>query len=154
MKRVLFICSGNLYRSAAAESILRRKLADAGVTGWTADSAGTLSLGHAARPDDFGRLLTQRGYESGGVAKYVYDADPSGADLILVMEPGHAEALKALVPMWEWGRIRLFMDFCFGSRSILADPAVQLNEDLYRETLDVIERGCDRIVEKIINGQI
>ena len=48
MKRILFICSGNMYRSAGAEFILRKKLTEAGIEGWTVDSAGTLQLGHAS----------------------------------------------------------------------------------------------------------
>ena len=50
MHRILFICSGNMYRSAGAEFILRKKLNEAGIEGWTVDSAGTLQLGHARRP--------------------------------------------------------------------------------------------------------
>ena len=56
--RILFICSGNMYRSAGAEFILRKKLADEGITGWTADSAGTLELGGVSRPEDFGHIDT------------------------------------------------------------------------------------------------
>ena len=41
MKRILFICSGNMYRSAGAEYILRKKLAEAGIDDWIVDSAGT-----------------------------------------------------------------------------------------------------------------
>ena len=48
MKRILFICSGNMYRSAGAEFILRKKLTEAGIEGWTVDSAGTLQLRHAS----------------------------------------------------------------------------------------------------------
>ncbi|MGM9783449.1 MAG: hypothetical protein ACI3ZI_00075, partial [Candidatus Cryptobacteroides sp.] len=48
MYRILFICSGNMYRSAGAEFILRKKLTEAGIEGWTVDSTGTLQLGHAS----------------------------------------------------------------------------------------------------------
>ena len=48
MHRILFICSGNMYRSAGAEFILRKKLTEAGIEGWTVDSTGTLQLGHAS----------------------------------------------------------------------------------------------------------
>ena len=48
MHRILFICSGNMFRSAGAEFILRKKLTEAGIEGWTVDSTGTLQLGHAS----------------------------------------------------------------------------------------------------------
>lgn len=154
MKRILFICSGNMYRSAGAEVILRKKLLDAGITGWETDSAGTLELGRIARPEDFGRILAERGYEFGGRTKYVYAANAATAYLILVMEPQHQYVLRGIVPEQDWGKIRLFMEFCFGSRTVLTDPSGFFSEDLYRETRDTLERGCDRIVEMIKEGRI
>lgn len=154
MKRILIICSGNMYRSAGAEVILRKKLLDAGITGWETDLAGTLELGRIARPEDFGRILAEHGYEFGGRTKYVYAADAATADLILVMEPQHQYVLRGIVPEQDWGKIRLFMEFCFGSRTVLTDPSGFFSEDLYRETRDTLERGCDRIVEMIKEGRI
>lgn len=39
--RVLFVCTGNVFRSVSAEYCLRKHLADHGVTGITVASAGT-----------------------------------------------------------------------------------------------------------------
>ena len=149
MKRILFICSGNMYRSAGAEFILRKKLSDSGIGDWEIDSAGTLELSRIPRPEDFGRILAEHGYEFGGRTKYVYAADAASADLILVMEPQHQYVLRSIVPEEEWKKIRLFMEFCFGSRAVLTDPSGFFSEDLYRETRDTLERGCDNIVEMI-----
>lgn len=154
MKRILFICSGNMYRSAGAEVILRKKLLDACITDWEVDSAGTLELDEVARPEDFGRIMAEHGYEFGGRTKYVYAADAASADLILVMEHQHQYVLRNIVPDQDWGKIRMFMDFCFGSRAVLTDPSGFFSEDLYRETRDTLERGCDRIIEMIKEGRI
>ena len=148
MKRILFICSGNMYRSAGAEFILRKKLAEAGIDDWIVDSAGTLQLNRTRRPEDFGRILAEKGYEFGGVTKYVYDADAASVDLILVMESQHQYALRGIVPQEQWDKIQLFMMY-FGSRSVLTDPSGFFSDDLYRDTRDTLERGCDVIVEKI-----
>ena len=151
MKRILFICSGNMYRSAGAEFILRKKLAEAGIDDWIVDSAGTLQLNRTRRPEDFGRILAEKGYEFGGVTKYVYDADAASVDLILVMESQHQYALRGIVPQEQWDKIQLFMMY-FGSRSVLTDPSGFFSDDLYRDTRDTLERGCDVIVEKIQNN--
>ena len=84
MKRILFICSGNMYRSAGAEFILRKKLTEAGIEGWTVDSAGTLQLGHARRPEAFGAILAEKGYDFGGETQYVREADAPSKHEILV----------------------------------------------------------------------
>ena len=154
MKRILFICSGNMYRSAGAEFILRKKLADEGIAGWSVDSAGTLELRGTERPQDFGRILAEHGYDFGGRTRYVFEADAASAHLILVMEPQHMQVLRSIVPKENWGRIQPFMSFCFGSQAILMDPSGYFNDDLYRETRDTLERGCDRIIEKIKAGII
>ena len=65
MKRILFICSGNMYRSAGAEFILRKIFAEAGIDDWIVDSAGTFQLNRTWRPEDFGRILAEKGYEFG-----------------------------------------------------------------------------------------
>jgi len=154
MKRILFVCSGNMYRSPGAEFILRQKLAEVGIQGWEVDSAGTIELEQAPRPEDFGRILAEHGYSFGGRTKYIFVADPASAELILVMEPQHGELLRRIVPEERWDRIHPFMSFCFGSRAILTDPSGFFSEDLYRETRDTLERGCARIVEIIRSGEL
>lgn len=143
-----------MYRSAGAEFILRRKLSDAGIDDWTVDSAGTVELWHAARPEVFSHILAEHGYDFGGVTQYVYDADAASADLILVMEPQHLFDLRGIVPERGWGKIHLFMEYCFGSKAILTDPSGFFSEDLYRETRDTLEQGCDVIVKQILNKLI
>ena len=154
MKRILFICSGNMYRSAGAEVILRAKLSEAGIDGWIVDSAGTLALDNAERPDAFGRILAEHGYPFGGYSKYVYSAEAASADLILVMERQHQYVLRGIVQECDWGKIKMFMEFCFGSKADLIDPSGFFSDDLYRETRDTLERGCDKIVEMISNDRL
>ena len=84
-----------MYRSAGAEFILRKKLAEAGVDDWSVDSAGTLQLNRTRRPEDFGRILAEKGYEFGGVTKYVYEADAASADA-----PSYSR-------VWNWLRDKL-----------------------------------------------
>ena len=98
MKRILFVCSGNMYRSPGAEFILRKKLADEGISEWEVDSAGTMELGQISRPEDFGRIMAEHGYDYGGRTKYVYSADADKANIVLVMESQHQYVLRGSCP--------------------------------------------------------
>lgn len=154
MKRILFVCSGNMYRSPGAEFILRKKLADEGISEWEVDSAGTLELGQISRPEDFGRIMAEHGYDFGGRTKYVYSADADKANIVLVMESQHQYVLRGIMPEENWNRIHTFMSFCFGSSAVLMDPSGYFSDDIYRETRDILEKGCNIIIEKIKAGAI
>ena len=45
MKKILFVCLGNICRSAAAESVMKQLVDDAGLSdSFVSDSAGILSI--------------------------------------------------------------------------------------------------------------
>ena len=50
MKRILFVCLGNICRSPLAEGILRAKVQAKGLD-WFVDSAGTSGMHAGALPD-------------------------------------------------------------------------------------------------------
>ena len=146
---ILFVCSGNMFRSAGAEVILRQKLHDAGITDVEVASAGTLDLGHRPRPAGFADVLLEHGYLLDRVTEYFHDVDVVNYDLILVMEPQHEAFLKEMLPQDQWGKIRLFIDYCFASRDILPDPSLFYYREQYYGTLDKLEEGCDVILKRL-----
>ena len=57
---ILFICTGNACRSAAAESVLRQQLFAAGVEDVTVASAGTLEWGSNPRDAVMTRIAAEQ----------------------------------------------------------------------------------------------
>lgn len=146
---ILFICTGNVCRSAAAESVLRQQLDAAGVENVTVTSAGTLEWGSNSRDAVMTRIAVEHGYHMGGYSKHVTREMLNAADLILVMAHSHRDEVTRLLDYNRWGRIHLFMDYCFGKEASLIDPTY-CPEVIYREVFSAIEKGCRVIVEKIV----
>ena len=146
---ILFICTGNACRSAAAEAVLRKLLRDAGVDDITVASAGTLEWGSNPRDAVMARIAGEHGYTMEGTTQCMTREILNAAELILVMTPSHREEVTRLLDYSHWSRVRLFMDYCFGKEAPLIDPTY-CPEVIYREVFSAIERGCRVIVEKII----
>lgn len=112
---VLVVCVGNICRSPLGERILQ-----AALPGVTVTSAGIGALvGQGADPLA-AEVAAERGLSlDGHVARQFTPEMGAAQDLILVMEPGHKEALTRLAPALS-GRVMLF-DQWTGARGV-ADP--------------------------------
>ena len=146
---ILFICTGNICRSAAAESVLRQQLNAAGVENVTVASAGTQGWGSHPIDAVMTRIAAERGYHMEGYSKYVTREMLNAADLILVMAHSHRDEVTRLLDYNRWNRVHLFMNYCFGKESSLIDPTY-CPEVIYREVFAAIEKGCRVIVGKIV----
>ncbi len=101
MKKVMFVCTGNICRSAMAEYLLRDKVEKAGLS----DKVFVCSSGISAYEGDIPT------YEAVSVMKNIYGIDMSmhratparmanvqDMDLILCMTNSHANTLKMMYP--------------------------------------------------------
>ena len=149
MYRIMFICTGNACRSAAAESILKKMLADKSIADVEVCSAGTLH-GWEGQPRDpvMTRIAAEYGYVMEGTTTQATSEQLDVMDLILVMTDGHKEEVKRLTRHDHWDRIYLFMEYCFGKDEPLPDPSYE-NETVYRTVFDRIERGCRVIADRL-----
>lgn len=94
---VLFVCTANICRSPMAEALFRR-LAAVEIPGgedWRIDSAGTwASKGQRASENSI-RVMEKRGLDISRHRSKIVSGDLLDRyDLVLVMEPGHKEALR------------------------------------------------------------
>jgi protein-tyrosine phosphatase len=111
-KRVLFLCSGNYYRSRFAEVMFNHLAREAGVA-WRADSCGlrvqedgVVNVGPISRHATEG--LAERGLEVGEMRmpRQVTEEDLRGAAVVVALkEAEHRGMMERLFPEWA-GRIR------------------------------------------------
>ena len=86
--RVCFVCLGNICRSPTAEAVMRRRVAEAGLTGTIeVESAGTGSW-HVGDPPDAraAQEARARGFLMDGRARQFRSADFARFDLVLAMD--------------------------------------------------------------------
>ena len=149
MKKILFICTGNASRSAVAETVLKKMLADRGIIEIEVTSCGTEVPQGLYREEVMCKIASEHGYEMGGKAVPMSEELLNSADVIIVMTDRHRREIIPLLRYENWVRIVRFNDYCFGEAADLPDPHYQ-TEYVYRTCFDKIERGCVEIVKKIV----
>ena len=100
--RILFVCTGNICRSAAAERLTRLHLGNAlgGGAGWVqVASAGTRAVVGAPVHPDTARVVSALGGEvEGFTARQLHRTMLSEADLVLTMTTEHRTTALGLEP--------------------------------------------------------
>ena len=100
MPSVLFVCTANRFRSPLAAAILEKYLRDSNEQGpWQVSSAGTWTTPGQPPVPFLKEVAGSLGFEINGHRSTPVQASLLAAqDLILVMEPGHKEALMVEFP--------------------------------------------------------
>lgn len=149
MPHILFVCTANICRSPVAEAVLRRRLRERGMADWTVGSAGTWAVQERGAAQNSVHVLAERGidisdHRSRMVSREMLDE----ADLILCMESGHVEALKAEFPEVAH-RIHLLSEMV-GEGFGISDPyrgPLEEYQQMAVAVTDLIDRGLQRIVD-------
>lgn len=156
MKRILFVCLGNICRSAAAEEIMRNRVVHAGLEKEIdLDSAG-LSSYHQGDPAD-SRMrahAARRGYRITHLSRPVGYHDFFDFDMLIGMDDSNLSGLRNLAPgLPEEQKIYRMTDFC---RRIPADhvPDPYYGGDSGFETvLDILEDACDGLLDFLMQHE-
>jgi protein-tyrosine-phosphatase len=155
MPSVLFVCTANMCRSPLAEVLFRDLLRRNGQLGdWRVHSAG-VGVVHGQPATEFSRqVAAERGLDlSSHRSRPVDRASMQAADLVLVMDAGHRQALREGYPQ-SADRVHLLSEMA-GEGGPVEDPVGSPIEK-YRLTADritdLLTRGLDRICELAVGS--
>lgn len=149
MADILVVCTANICRSPVATGLLRDRLQQRGLADWTVTSAGTWAIVARGASRHSVEVMHRNGFDiSKHVARMVDEAMVADADLVLCMEVGHAEALRAEFPAQAHKVYMLseMVDQSFNVTDPYGGPYVEY-ELMFANVEDIIDRGLDRIIE-------
>ena len=151
--RVLFICHGNICRSAAAKMVMRQMIRERNLEGrLAAESAATSSeeTGNDVYPP-MKQALRRRGYAcEAHAARKTVPQDYGRYDLIVGMDGENLRNMRRIYGGDPEGKISLL-------RSWAGEPGKEIDDPWYTRDFDgalrEIEAGCRGLLEELTKGQ-
>lgn len=149
MKKILFICHGNICRSPMAEFVMRDMIDKAGLSDKfeiASAATSTEEIGNSVYPP-VKRLLLDHGISCDGkTARQLTKKDYDNYDLLIGMDSANYRNINRICGGDKQNKIHLLMDFT-GSPHDVADPWYTRN---FNETWNDVNKGCKALLEKLI----
>lgn len=156
--RLLFVCLGNICRSPTAEGIMETMITQAKRSkDIQVDSAGTSSFHTGARADTRSKKHAEkRGYQLHSRARQFSQEDFDDFDMIFAMDQSNYFHILSMLPDDSYeSKVYPFISFCTKHQktySEVPDPYNQ-GEEGFEIVLDIIEEGCQNILEQILKTE-
>lgn len=150
MTKILFICHGNICRSAAAEVVFRQKTEETGLGDMVV--AGSAAATREETGNDIyppmKKTLIARGYMPGRhAARQTVREDYGKWDKIVCMDRENIDDMLWIYGGDPQGKLSLLLDWAGKKGSEIEDPWYTRRFD---SVLTQIENGCDGLLEQII----
>lgn len=147
MKKILFVCLGNICRSPMAEFVMKRLVSEAGMAEEfeiASAATSTEELGNPVYPPAR-RKLAEHGIDcKGKTARQITKADYDYYDLIIGMDSSNLRNMHRFFGGDPEGKIRLLLDYTSRPDDV-ADPWYTGNFDAtWRDCLE----GCKGVLER------
>lgn len=152
MKRILFVCMGNICRSPTAEGVSFNIIKNNKIEHiLNVDSAGTHSY-HVGEPPDPRTCAAamKRGIDLSGLrARRVVPEDFERFDLLLAMDHDNLKYLKRWARPEHHGKLDLFMSYASGfDNDEMPDPYYG-GEEGFERVLDMAEDAARGLIEAL-----
>lgn len=152
MKKVLFVCLGNICRSPSAEAIFKHMLAERDLEDmFEVDSAGTYG-GHAGEmPDTRMRYAgSKRRYDINSRARQITLDDFFNFDYIVCMDDKNLDRLTELAPDIESkDKIVRMADYCTKHTIDYVPDPYYGGDNGFENVLDILEDACGGLLDQL-----
>ena len=148
MKRILFVCHGNICRSPMAEFVMKKMVADAGIADQfeiASAATSTEEIGNPVYPPAR-RKLTEHGIScEGKTARQITRCDYEQYDYIVAMDVNNLRNLQRVIGEDKLHKISLLLNYTDHPRDV-ADPWYTGN---FEATWQDVNDGCKGLLEYI-----
>ena len=155
MKRILFVCLGNICRSSSAEEVMRTLIKKEGLEHEIeVDSAGILSYHRGELPDSRMRMhASRRGYNLTHRSRPVCTEDFYHFDMIIGMDDRNIEDLMERAPDLETEKKNPSHDGLLPHQSgrLCSDPYYGGAQG-FENVLDILEDACAGLLTSLVPG--
>ena len=152
MKKILFVCLGNICRSCTAEEIMRTILHREGLDKSTiVDSAGLISYHQGEQADPRMRAhASRRGYHITHLSRPVRMSDFEEFDLILGMDDSNISRLHELAPSIEVEeKIHRITEYCNRTMTGHVPDPYYGGAQGFENVIDILEDACEGLLVAI-----
>lgn len=149
MKKILFVCHGNICRSPMAEFVMKKLVADAGREDEfeiASAATSTEEIGNSVYPPAR-RKLAEHGIGCAGkTARQLTRRDYDYYDLLIAMDHNNIRNMHRMLGGDTENKIHLLLDFTDRAGYEVADPWYTGNFDAtYRDVVD----GCSELLKQL-----
>jgi len=151
VKRILFVCLGNICRSPTAEGVFRKLVTDAGLADrFQISSAGTGGWHIGELPDRRMRAAaSKRGYRLESRARQVDRSDFESFDHIVAMDRSNHSDLLALCPHEHRSKVVLLRDWDEDPDDLDVPDPYYGGPEGFDLVIDIVERSCRRLLDEL-----
>lgn len=151
MKRILFVCLGNICRSPLAEAIFKHKVRKKGLEGeFEAASCGTANY-HIGDPPDPRtiRNALAHGVKIDHLGRQLCIDDFNNFDMILVMDKSNYHNTTRLVEASHHGKVRMLRFYDpNGKDEDVPDPYYGGEKD-FQNVFDILDRTIEGMIKEL-----
>lgn len=152
MKKILFVCLGNICRSSTAEGVMLKLLQERGLEKEIQiDSAGILAYHQGELPDSRMRAhAAKRGYNLVHRSRPVVTDDFEKFDLILGMDDRNIDDLREKAPSTDaLKKIGRMTDYCQRMTADHVPDPYYGGAEGFEYVLDILEDACEGLMKQL-----
>ena len=156
VKKILFVCLGNICRSPAAEGIFKQKIKDRDLENlFVVDSAGTGGW-HVGNLADrrMREAALSRGIELTSRSRKIDHNDLYEFDHILVMDKDNLNAVKSLIKDNNYpinSKIKLILSYSKKSQLDEVPDPYYGGQNGFENVLDLLDDAIDELIDSLID---
>ena len=154
VKKILFVCLGNICRSPAAEGIFNQKIKERDLENFfVVDSAGTGNWHVGNLPDQRMRSTAlSRGIELNSRSRQIEENDLYEFDQILVMDKDNLNAVKSLTKDQKNpinSKIKLILNYSKNSQLDEVPDPYYGSQNGFEKVIDLLDDAMDGLIDSL-----